>query len=218
MFQVVNMLSRCNLFNKFFTLLSLYLEVKINLNLNIKYQLNIHRTIFYYNRMSLDIRQQLTIGYQHQNNDTTMDQFFWQYIVTKPAEEKCNKKISTNHCRQSSKIESSKHKEDISIQPEGNNRSFNKSWLKCQQCPKKYSSKIRLDHHITKHHVKLYSFVCSICKHRFKTQHKLLSHAHKHHVDNDFIERKNNFVSFNNLNKEKSIFHNVEMLAISDKK
>lgn len=72
---------------------------------------------------------------------------------------------------------------------------------------------MRYDNHMEKHHTKKFEHKCSYCKHYFKRQIKLKNHIFKAHPEKVQEYKRKSQV---NLNIKSSIFHNVELLALSD--
>lgn len=96
----------------------------------------------------------------------------------------------------------------------------NKIWKQCSECARKFTSKVRLDHHFESIHVKKRSYNCKFCKSVFKFKPRLWKHTLKYHEKEDFtvniIDEKQ---TSQQLTVQKvSIFHCIELLAESDRK
>lgn len=96
-----------------------------------------------------------------------------------------------------------------------------KTWVKCKQCPQRYTSKTRMTYHIRTVHDKKKPFQCKFCKVSFKFESKLWGHHLKYHSDKDITENikikmHEHEQTPTKINKMRSIFHSAELLAISD--
>lgn len=111
-----------------------------------------------------------------------------------------------------------KYSSELSAPKAGPSRKLSaEDWFFCRQCPKKFTSEIRLSHHITLVHEKKKPFGCNYCRASFKLKARLWHHSLKKHKDKDFLKNINTSrVKKIKENANKSIFHNVELLAISD--
>jgi hypothetical protein len=95
------------------------------------------------------------------------------------------------------------------------------SYIHCKKCPKKFTSEVRLNHHFEHNHVTKRSFTCIFCKNTYRFKSRLWNHTLKFHPDKDFTENikpETKYIQgeLTTVSKKKSIFHYVELMAISD--
>lgn len=65
-------------------------------------------------------------------------------------------------------------------------------WIRCDQCPKKFTSKTRARHHIVLYHSNVKSYICRFCSASFKLKAKLWCHTRKKHSEEDFTKNISN--------------------------
>lgn len=91
-------------------------------------------------------------------------------------------------------------------------RNYRENWIRCDQCPKKFTSNTRFAHHIILHHSKEKSFRCVFCCASFRLKSKLWNHTRKKHTEEDFTKNIND----ENFNEESRNNLNVETGNVSD--
>lgn len=94
-----------------------------------------------------------------------------------------------------------------------------KNWIHCKSCPRKFTSIKRLENHVVRYHDSRKPFKCKLCRASFKHRSKLWNHTwriHGYRTEDIREEAELEERTSKKETKQKSIFHNIELLAISD--